>query len=355
VTGGADLTPGRPAARMAAVEIEQPGGPEVLRMVMRPLPVPADGEVLIRVVAAGMNRGDLLQRQGLYPPPPGASDLPGLEVSGVVAARGGGVDGLAPGDRVCALVASGGYAEFCTAPAAQCLTVPDGLDLATAAALPEALCTVWTNLAERGALRPGDGVLIHGGASGIGTIAIQAARLLGAASVFATAGSPGKLALCAELGADRAIDHRNEDFVRVVMDATGGRGVDVILDMVGGDYLERNIEALAVGGRLVHISFIAGSRICADLRPVMTKRLTITGSTLRGRSGVDKAAIVAGVRAALWPHVGGGLRAVLDRGFALSAAADAHRYMHEGRHRGKILLHTGWRPSENDPGEETGT
>nr|WP_209781493.1 NAD(P)H-quinone oxidoreductase [Azospirillum agricola] len=334
---------------MAAIAIREPGGPEMLRAVTRPLPVPADGEVLIRVAAAGMNRGDLLQRQGLYPPPPGASDLPGLEVSGLVAALGAGVQGLAVGDRVCALVAGGGYAEFCAAPAAQCLPVPDGLDLATAAALPEALCTVWTNLAERGNLRPGDRVLIHGGASGIGTIAIQAARLLGAAQVFATAGSPDKLALCADLGADRAIDHRNEDFVRVVRDATGGHGVDVILDMVGGDYLERNIEALAVGGRLVHISFIAGSRVCAELRPVMTKRLTITGSTLRGRDAADKAAIVAGVRASLWPRVADGtLRAVLDRGFALSKAADAHRFMHEGRHKGKILLHTGWRPSGTD-------
>ncbi|WP_085553096.1 NAD(P)H-quinone oxidoreductase [Azospirillum agricola] len=334
---------------MAAIAIREPGGPEVLRAVTRPLPVPAAGEALIRVAAAGMNRGDLLQRQGLYPPPPGASDLPGLEVSGLVVALGAGVQGLAVGDRVCALVAGGGYAEFCAAPAAQCLPVPDGLDLATAAALPEALCTVWTNLAERGNLRPGDRVLIHGGASGIGTIAIQAARLLGAAQVFATAGSPDKLALCADLGADRAIDHRNEDFVRVVRDATGGHGVDVILDMVGGDYLERNIEALAVEGRLVHISFIAGSRGCAELRPVMTKRLTITGSTLRGRDAADKAAIVAGVQASLWPRVADGtLRAVLDRGFALTEAADAHRFMHEGRHKGKILLHTGWRPSRTD-------
>ncbi|MCW2241711.1 putative PIG3 family NAD(P)H quinone oxidoreductase [Azospirillum canadense] len=342
--------------RMIAIAITEPGGPEVLRAETRAVPVPKEGEVLIRVAAAGMNRGDLLQRQGLYPPPPGASDLPGLEVSGLVAACGPGVAGLAVGDRVCALVAGGGYAEYCAAPAAQCLPVPDGLDLATAAALPEALCTVWTNLVERGRLRAGDNVLIHGGASGIGTIAIQAARFLSAARVFATAGSPDKLALCAELGADRAIDHRNEDFVAIVKDATGGRGVDVILDMVGGDYLERNIEALAVEGRLVHISFIAGSRVCAELRPVMTKRLTITGSTLRGRSPADKAAIVAGVRADLWPRVADGqLRAVLDRGFALADAAAAHRYMHEGRHRGKILLHTGRRPSDKKPGEEPTT
>ncbi|CAO3422427.1 NAD(P)H-quinone oxidoreductase [Azospirillum doebereinerae] len=330
--------------RMTAVEIAGFGGPEVLRAVPRPLPVPAAGEVLIRVAAAGMNRGDLLQRQGLYPPPPGASDLPGLEVSGVVAALGPGVEGVAGialGARVGALLAGGGYAEFCLAPAAQCLPVPDGLDLTTAAALPEALCTVWTNLAERGRLRGGESVLIHGGASGIGSVAIQAARILGAARVFATAGAPDKLRLCADLGVDRAIDHRNEDFVAIVLNATAGRGVDVILDMVGGDYLERNIAALAVEGRLVHISFIAGSRICAELRPVMTKRLTITGSTLRGRDPADKAAIVAGVRAALWPAVADGrLRAVVERGFALEDAANAHRFMHEGRHRGKILLHT---------------
>ncbi|MGF7172980.1 NAD(P)H-quinone oxidoreductase [Azospirillum doebereinerae] len=327
--------------RMTAVEIAGFGGPEVLRAVPRPLPVPAAGEVLIRVAAAGMNRGDLLQRQGLYPPPPGASDLPGLEASGVVAALGPGVEGVALGDRVAALLAGGGYAEFCAAPAAQCLPVPDGFDLTTAAALPEALCTVWTNLAERGRLRGGESVLIHGGASGIGSVAIQAARLLGAARVFATAGAPDKLRLCAELGADRAIDHRAEDFVGIVLNATCGRGVDVILDMVGGDYLERNIAALAVEGRLVHISFLAGSRICAELRPVMTKRLTITGSTLRGRDPADKAAIVAGVRETLWPAVADGrLRAVVEHGFALEDAADAHRFMHEGRHRGKILLRT---------------
>lgn len=326
---------------MTAVEISAFGGPEVLRTVRRPRPIPAAGEVLIRVAASGLNRGDLMQRQGLYPPPPGASDLPGLEVSGEVVACGESVTSVDLGTPVCALIAGGGYAEFCTAPAAQCLAIPDGLDPLTAAALPEALCTVWTNLVERGRLGGGESLLIHGGASGIGTIAIQAARAIGAALVFATAGDPDKLRLCTDLGVDRAIDHRNEDFVRVVKDATGGRGVDVILDMVGGDYLERNMDALAVEGRLVHISFIAGSRICAELRPMMTKRLTITGSTLRGRDAVAKAAIVANVRASLWPRVAdGGLRAVVDRSFALEDAADAHRFMHEGRHRGKILLHT---------------
>lgn len=331
----------RVPTEMTAVEIGAFGGPEVLRTVRRPLPVPAAGEVLIRVAASGLNRGDLMQRQGLYPPPPGASDLPGLEVSGEVVGHGEGTSSIEIGTPVCALIAGGGYAEFCTAPAAQCLPVPEGLDPLVAAALPEALCTVWTNLVERGRLGGGESLLIHGGASGIGTIAIQAARALGAALVFTTAGDADKLQLCTELGADRAIDHRSEDFVRVVKDATGGRGVDVILDMVGGDYLERNIDALAVEGRLVQISFIAGSRICAELRPVMTKRLTITGSTLRSRDAAAKAAIVAGVRASLWPRVvDGRLRAVVDRSFALEDAADAHRFMHEGRHRGKILLHT---------------
>ena len=323
---------------MPAVEIAAPGGPEALRPTTRPLPRPGSGEVLIAVAAAGVNRPDVHQRQGHYPPPPGASDLPGLEVAGHVAARGPGVEVPAEGDAVCALVAGGGYAAYCVAPAPQCLPIPWGLDLVQAAALPEAVFTVWTNVFERGRLAAGETFLVHGGASGIGTTAIPIARARGA-RVFATAGTPEKRAACERLGAERAIDYRGEDFAAVVRELTGGRGVDVILDMVGGDYLPRNLSALAVEGRLVQIAFLRGARVEVDLMTVMHKRLTLTGSTLRARTVEEKGRLARAVRENVWPLVeSGAFRPTIHSTFPLARAADAHRLMESDAHIGKIVL-----------------
>ncbi len=323
---------------MSAVEIDSPGGPEVLKPVRRPLPAPAAGEVLIEVAAAGVNRPDCLQRRGAYPPPPGASDIPGLEVAGTVVDLGPGTHGLAVGDRVCALVAGGGYAAYCTAPAVQCLPVPAGLSVEEAAALPETFFTVWSNVFERGALRPGESLLVHGGSSGIGTTAIQLARALGS-PVLTTVGSAEKARACVELGAERAIDYREEDFVAVVRSHTADRGVDVILDMVGGDYLQRNLDCLATDGRLVQIAFLRGARAGLDLSSIMVKRLTLTGSTLRARSPEFKGAIAVALRARVWPLIEAGrVRPVIHACFTLERAAEAHVLMESSRHVGKIVL-----------------
>ncbi|MBP7336237.1 NAD(P)H-quinone oxidoreductase [Niveispirillum sp.] len=325
-------------SQMRAVEITQPGGPEMLSPTTRPVPVPAAGEVLIKVAVAGVNRPDVVQRQGLYPPPPGASDLPGLEVSGTIAALGPDVTGWQVGDKVCALLGGGGYAEYATAPAGQVLPVPDGLDMVQAAALPETVFTVWTNVVERAGLTAGESFLVHGGTSGIGTIAIQVAKALGA-TVFATAGGSDKVAACRDLGADHAIDYKTQDFVAVVKEATGKRGVDVVLDMVGGDYLPRNIDCLAVDGRHVTIAFLRGPKVELNLAPVMLKRLTLTGSTLRARSTAQKAALAAAVKDRVWPLVTAGkVRPVIAATFPLEAAADAHRLMESSTHIGKIML-----------------
>ncbi len=323
---------------MSAIEIREFGGPEVLVPGTRPLPIPAAGEVLVQVAAAGVNRPDVLQRSGGYPPPPGASDIPGLEIAGTVVALGEGVSDWREGDRVTALVSGGGYAEYCTAPAPQCLPVPSGLDLADAAAIPETFFTVWSNVFDRGGLTAGESFLVHGGSSGIGTTAIQLARAMGA-RVFATAGSAEKCEACQKLGAERAINYREEDFVELVKQATDGKGVDVILDMVGGGYVARNLDALAPDGRLVYIAFLGGSKVEVNLLPMMLKRLTITGSTLRPRPVAFKAAIAQSLEQKVWPLIeAGDLRPVMYKTFALSAASEAHRLMESGAHIGKIAL-----------------
>ncbi len=340
---------GSPAANIPAnipghmryIAMAGPGGAEVLTLAEGPVPRAAAGEVLIRVAASGVNRPDLLQRAGSYPPPPGASPILGLEVSGTIAALGPGVEGWQEGDQVCALVSGGGYAEYCLAPAPHCLPVPRGLKPIDAAGLPETCFTVWSNVFDRGRLAAGESFLVHGGTSGIGTTAIQLARAFGA-RVFATAGSPEKCAVCRELGAERAIDYRREDFVAAIKEATGGSGVDVILDMVGGPYVEKNLRALAVEGRLVQIAFLHGSRVTLDLVHLMVRRQTITGSTLRPRSVADKAAIARALRDRVWPLIEAKqVRPVIDRIFPLAEAAAAHRLMESSRHIGKILLTTG--------------
>ncbi|MFQ5786059.1 MAG: NAD(P)H-quinone oxidoreductase [Alphaproteobacteria bacterium] len=325
-------------ATMTAIEIPEPGGPEALAPAERPVPEPAFGELLVKVEAAGINRPDLLQRTGGYPPPPGASDIPGLEIAGTVAALGPGVQGWQPDDRVCALVAGGGYAEYCAAPAPQCLPVPQGFDMVRAAALPETFFTVWTNVFQRARLEGGERFLVHGGSSGIGTTAIQIAAARGA-RVFATAGSAEKCAACERLGAERAINYREEDFVEVVKQATGGAGVDVILDMVGGDYIARDIKALRPDGRLVFISFLGGSRVEIDFLPLMLKRITVSGSTLRPRSIEFKGVIADELRAEVWPLLDAGrIAPVIDSTFPLADAAEAHRRLEAGAHIGKIVL-----------------
>jgi NADPH2:quinone reductase len=323
---------------MLAVAISRPGPPEVLTPVDRPRPVPAAGEVLIKVAAAGVNRPDVLQRLGLYPPPPGASEIPGLEVAGTVEAVGEATGGWESGQPVCALLSGGGYAEYALAPAGQCLPIPHGLSPNEAAALPETVFTVWTNVFDRGHLKPDETILIHGGAGGIGTVAIQLARALGA-RVLVTAGSAEKCAACERLGAERAIDYRREDFVDIVKKRTHERGVDLILDMVGGDYVARNLEALAPEGRLVQIAFVRGSSVQVDLRSVMQKRLTLTGSTLRPRTTQQKAAIARAVQAHVWPLIeAGNVRPVIHATLPLSEAAAAHRMMEANLHIGKIVL-----------------
>ena len=323
---------------MTVVEITESGGPEVLKPATRPLTPPRAGEVLIKVAAAGVNRPDMIQRQGLYPPPPGASDIPGLEIAGAVVALGDGVDGWSTGDAACALVTGGGYAEYCAAPAAQCLPPPEGLSLIAAAALPETFFTVWSNVFDRAGLKQGESFLVHGGSSGIGTTAIQLAKAFGA-RVFATAGSDEKCAACLGLGADRAINYNDEDFVQAVKDETGGKGADVILDMVGGDYVARNIAALAADGRMVSIAFLKGAKVEVNLMPVMLKRLTLTGSTLRARSVGFKAAIAQRLREKVWPLIEKGrIKPVIHATFPLARAADAHRLMESSAHIGKIVL-----------------
>jgi NADPH2:quinone reductase len=323
---------------MTAVEIAAPGGPEQLRAVQRPTPKPGEGEVLVRVAAAGVNRPDVMQRQGRYPPPPGASDIPGLEIAGEVVALGARVDGVALGDRVTALLAGGGYAAYAVAAAPLCLPVPPGLSMVEAAALPETFFTVWTNLFDRGGCKAGDTVLIHGGSSGIGTTAIQLACAWGA-RVFATAGSPDKVRACERLGAVRGIDYHTEDFVEVVRKETDGKGVDLILDMVGASYLARNFEAAAMEGRLVVISLIGGARTEINLNTVMSKRLTLTGSTLRIRTVAQKAAVAEGVRRNFWPLIAAGrVRPVIHATFPLAQASEAHRLMETSQHIGKIVL-----------------
>jgi len=322
---------------MRAIEIAQPGGPEVLRLVERPMPAAGPGEILLRVEAAGVNRPDILQRLGQYPPPPGVSDLPGLEIAGTVVALGTEVSRWREGDTVCALVAGGGYAEFCVAPALQALPLPHGVRPRDAAAIPETFFTVWTNLFERGGLAEGETVLVHGGSSGIGTTAIQLARAFGA-TVLATAGSDAKCAACERLGA-RAINYRAADFVQVVREATGSRGADVVLDIVGGDYLQRNIECLAMHGRLIQIGLLGGSRAEINLRPVMQKRLTITGSTLRTRSVEEKGSIARALESRVWPLLASRQVApVIDRTLPLADAAEAHRLLESGEVIGKIVL-----------------
>jgi putative PIG3 family NAD(P)H quinone oxidoreductase len=326
-------------ATTIAVEIDGAGGPDVLRRTERPMPLPGAGEVLVAVEAAGVNRPDVLQRKGEYPPPPGASDIPGLEIAGRIIAVGLGVNRFKPGDAVCALVAGGGYAAHCVAPEGQCLPVPAGFSMVEAAACPETFFTVWHNLFERGRLASGESVLIHGGSSGIGTTAIQLARAFGARQIFTTAGSRDKCHACERLGATRAIDYKREDFAKVVKDETGGRGVDVVLDMVGGDYIQRNLSALAVEGRLVFIAFLGGASATVNFVPVLLKRITITGSALRARRLEDKAAIAAALRREVWPLLDAGkVKPLIDKTFPLEAAAEAHRLMESSAHIGKIVL-----------------
>ncbi len=323
---------------MTAIEIREPGGPEVLVPTTRPRPDPGAGEVLVRVAAAGVNRPDVLQRLGGYPPPPGASDIPGLEIAGTVVALGQGVEGWSIGDAMSALVTGGGYAEYCSAPAVQCLPVPKGLSLAEAAAMPETFFTVWSNVFDRGGLGAGESFLVHGGSSGIGTTAIQLAKAFGA-RVFATAGSAEKCRACEDLGAERAVNYRDEDFVAVIKEATGGTGLDLILDMVGGNYVQRNIDALAPDGRLVYIAFLGGSKVEVNLLPLMLKRLTITGSTLRARPPAFKAEIAGKLKDKVWPLVEKGqVKPVMAERFPLAEAAAAHSLMESSSHIGKIVL-----------------
>ena len=323
---------------MRVVEISTPGGPDVLRVAERPTPVPGPGEVLIKVAAAGVNRPDVLQRLGKYPPPPGASDIPGLEVAGHVAARGEGVVQWQDGDAVCALVSGGGYAEYCVAPQVQCVRPPGTLSLVETAAVPETFFTVWSNVFDRGKLQPRESILIHGGSSGIGTTAIQLAASFGA-RVFATAGTDEKCAACERLGAERAVNYRTIDWAQAFKDATDGRGVDLILDMVGGDYVARNLDLLAIEGRLVQIAFLKSSKVELDLMQVMRRRLTVTGSTLRPRSPEEKGLIARALEQKVWPLIESGqVRPVLHAQFPFERAADAHRLMEASTHIGKIVL-----------------
>jgi len=326
---------------MTAIEITKPGGPEVLQPTTRPMPLPGAGEVLLEVKAAGVNRPDVQQRQGGYDPPPGASDIPGLEIAGRVAQVGLGVHQFKIGDEVCSLVAGGGYATHCVAPVPQTLPVPKGLGMVEAAAVPETFFTVWTNLFERVRLQAGETVMIHGGSSGIGTTAIQLARAFGAAQIFATAGSAEKCRACEALGATHAIDYKTADFLAVVKEKTGGRGVDVILDMIGGDYMQKNLSALAMEGRLVNVAYLRGNKIEVNFAPVMLKRLTITGSTLRPRTVEQKGAIANALRRQVWPLLEKKtVKPVIYRTYPLAEAGAAHRLMESSEHIGKIVLTT---------------
>ena len=327
-------------ATMTAIEIRAPGAPEVLVPGVRPVPVPGEKEVLVRVAAAGVNRPDVIQRKGFYPPPPGASDIPGLEIAGKVVACGPGVTRYKDGDAVCALVAGGGYAEYCPVHEDNALPVPAGLSLVEAAAIPETFFTVWTNVFERGRLQAGESFLVHGGTSGIGTTAIMLAKAFGA-TVYATAGSDEKCEACRSLGADGAFNYRTQDFVAEVKAATAGKGIDVILDMVGGDYIGRNYEAAAVDGRIVQIAFQGPSAAQVDFRRLMLKRLTHTGSTLRSRSVAEKAEIARALAAKVWPLLAAGrCKPVIHTVMPLEQAAAAHALMESSAHIGKIVLRT---------------
>lgn len=323
---------------MRAVEVPQPGTAEVLTMGNRPVPAPGAGEVLIKVAAAGINRADVMQRNGHYPPPPGASDLLGLEVSGKIVGIAPDASGVSIGDQVCALLAGGGYAEYCTAPASSCLPVPDNMDLVEAAALPETFFTVWANLFMRGKLQSGDKCLIHGGSSGIGTTAIQLGKAFGA-QMCITAGSEEKCRACIEIGAEHAINYRTTDFVEAVHDWTDGKGVNLILDIISGDYVAKNIKCLAPEGRMVIIATQGGLKSQINVLPIMTKRLTITGSTLRPRTVEQKAEIADELRANAWPLLNAGtIKPVIDSVFTLNDVQKAHRRIESGSHIGKILL-----------------
>jgi NADPH2:quinone reductase len=325
-------------ARMIAIAIRAPGAPDVLVPEERPVPALAEGEVLIKVAAAGVNRPDVMQRLGLYPPPKGATDIPGLEIAGEVAVLGPGATRWAIGDKVMALVIGGGYAEYCPAHESHCLPIPAGLSMEQAAAIPETFFTVWHNVFERGGLTAGDTLLVHGGSSGIGTVAIQLAKQFDA-RVITTAGSVEKCDACRKLGADVAINYKTEDFVAATKAATGGKGADVILDMVGGDYIERNYEAAAVEGCIVQIAFQGSPKTTVDFRRIMLKRLTHTGSTLRTRSTADKGAIAAAIEQFVLPLVADGrVRPVMDSTFRLNEAAAAHARMESSAHIGKIVL-----------------
>lgn len=320
---------------MRAVEIAEPGGPEVLQLCERPVPEAGHGQVVIKVAYAGVNRPDALQRAGAYNPPPGASDLPGLEAAGEIVALGAGVSGLSIGDQVCALLPGGGYAEYVATPAAHCLPVPAGLSLKEAACLPETCFTVWSNVFTRGGLKAGERFLVHGGSSGIGTTAIQMASALGA-RVFTTAGSDAKCQACLDLGAERAINYREEDFVAVLREEGGA---DLILDMVGGDYIPRNIKTLANDGRLVHIAFLSGPKAELNFAQIMARRLTVTGSTLRPQSDEAKARIAQDLSEVIWPLIEAGkLKPVMDSTYSLEEAAAAHARMESSGHIGKIVL-----------------
>jgi NADPH2:quinone reductase len=335
------LPPTLPAtipATMIAIDPVEAGGPEVLMPVERPVPTPGPGDYLVRVAAAGVNRPDVMQRLGLYPPPPGAPSIPGLEVAGEIVAAGEGADAARIGERICALVAGGGYAQYCAAPAGQCLPVPGALSMVEAAALPETFFTVWTNLFQRGAAKAGDALLVHGGTSGIGTTAIQLGRVFGL-SVIVTAGSAEKCARAIEIGAAHAIDYKSEDFEARVKEITAGRGVDIVLDMIGGDYLTKNLACLAEEGRHVSIAVQRGAKADVPIWQVMAKRLILTGSTLRARPTAFKTALAAELREQVWPHLEAGeIRPVIDRVFPLDQAAEAHRRMESSAHVGKIVL-----------------
>ncbi|HEY2462540.1 MAG TPA: NAD(P)H-quinone oxidoreductase [Steroidobacteraceae bacterium] len=323
---------------MTVVEIAAPGGPEQLKTARRPVPKPGDDEVLVRVVAAGVNRPDVMQRQGRYPPPPGASDLPGMEIAGEVVALGPKVSGVSLGDQVTSLLPGGGYAGYAIAAAPLVMPIPAGLSLVEAAAIPETFLTVWTNLFERGRCKAGDIVLIHGGTSGIGTTAIQLAKAWGA-RVFATAGSEAKARACEALGAVRGIDYKTEDFVEVIRKETQGYGIDITLDMVAGSYVQRNLDIAAVEGRVVTISLLGGSRAEINVGMILTKRLTLTGSTLRSRTVAQKAAVAQAVRQNVWPLIESGkVRPVVFKTFPLAEAGEAHRLMESSNHIGKIVL-----------------
>jgi NADPH2:quinone reductase len=325
-------------SHMIAIAIRAPGAPDVLVREQRPMPAPGPGEILVKVAAAGVNRPDVMQRRGLYPPPKGASDIPGLEIAGEVVGLGAGVTRYKLGDKVTALVAGGGYAQYCPVHETNALPVPPALSLIEAGAIPETFFTVWHNVFERGKLKPGETLLVHGGSSGIGTTAIMLAKA-NDARVIVTAGSKEKCDACLALGADRAINYRAEDFVAATKQATDGKGADVILDMVGGDYIERNYEAAALDGRIVQIAFQGSSRAPVDFLRIMLKRLTHTGSTLRSRSVAEKAAIAAAIEQHVWPLTAAGrVRPVIHRTFPLAEAAAAHALMESSSHIGKIVL-----------------